>query len=189
MEKNLVIGIDCSTTSCKAIAWNPHGINIAEGRAKISTFNPKPLWYEQSAASWWQAAVKALQQVLAQVKPTQISALSISAQRETFVPVDKNNIPLRNAIVWMDERAERQLPYLEKAFGREQFHKLTGKHLSGNLSIAKIVWLQKNEPEIFYKTCKFLDVHAYLVCQLTDQLCTSWGCADPMGLFCLLTTG
>jgi len=183
MEANLVIGIDCSTTSCKAIAWNPHGKKVAEGRAKIKTYTPKPLWYEQSADSWWKATVKALQQVLQQVNQKQILGLCISAQRETFVPVDKCNKPIRNAILWMDERAEKQLQYLENSFGREQFHKLTGKYLSGNLSIAKIVWIQKNEPEVFFKTSKFLDVHAYLVYQLTDQLCTSWGCADPMGLF------
>ncbi|MFN2235451.1 MAG: FGGY-family carbohydrate kinase [Anaerolineales bacterium] len=183
MEANLVIGIDCSTTSCKAIVWNQHGKKVAEGRVKIKTFSPKPLWYEQSADSWWYATVKALQQVQQQINPNQILALCISAQRETFVPVDKSNKPIRNAILWMDERAEKQLHYLEHVFGREKFHKLTGKHLSGNLSIAKIIWLQKNEPEVFSKTSKFLDVHGYLVYQFTDQLCTSWGCADPMGLF------
>jgi hypothetical protein len=44
----------------------------------------------------------------------------------------------------MDERAGRQLDYIGMAFGRDQFHKLTGKPLSGNLSVAKIVWLQKH---------------------------------------------
>ena len=146
MEANLVIGIDCSTTSCKAIVWNPLGEKVAEGRAKIKTYTPKPLWYEQSADSWWRATVKSLQQVLQQINPKQISALCISAQRETFVPVDMSYKPIRNAILWMDERAEKQLQYLEYAFGREQFHNLTGKYLSGNLSIAKIVWLQTNEP-------------------------------------------
>lgn len=183
MEANLVIGVDCSTTSSKAIAWNPYGEKVAEGRAKIKTYTPKPLWFEQSADSWWQATIKALQQVLNQINPNQILALCVSAQRETFVPVDRSNKPIRNAILWMDERAEKQLHYIDHAFGKEQFHKITGKHLSGNLSIAKIVWLQKNEPEVFSKTSKFLDVHAYIVYQLTDQLCTSWGCADPMGLF------
>jgi xylulokinase len=109
--------------------------------------------------------------------------MCIAHQRETFVPVDENAVPLRNAILWMDERAGGQLDYLEKVFGRGQFHELTGKPLSGNLSIAKIAWLRQNDPDVFGKTRKFLDVHAFLIYCLTGEYSTSWGSADPMGLF------
>jgi len=32
MNDSLVIGVDSSTTACKAIAWNKHGQAVAEGR-------------------------------------------------------------------------------------------------------------------------------------------------------------
>ncbi len=83
----------------------------------------------------------------------------------------------------MDERAGGLLPDLSEMLGAEAFHQVTGKPLSGNLTIAKIAWLRENEPEVFQKTRYYLEVHAYLVYRLTGQFATGWGCADPTGLF------
>ena len=127
MKPDLVIGVDSSTTSCKAIVWNPAGKNIAEGRSKLSTMALKPLWHEQSAELWWRATANAFQIVVGQVNSARLAAVCIAHQRETFVPVDENGTPLRNAILWMDERAGSQLPFLAEVIGNEQFHQLTGK--------------------------------------------------------------
>ena len=183
MKPDLVVGVDCSTTSCKAIIWNPKGENIAEGRSSLPILTPKPLWHEQSAELWWRATASALQSAVRQVDSARLAAICISHQRETFVPVDENGTPLRNAILWMDERAGNQLHYLTEVIGEAQFHQRTGKPLSGNLSVAKIAWLRENEPEVFNKTRKFLDVHAFVVHRLTGTYQTGWGCVDPMGLF------
>lgn len=181
--KDLVIGIDCSTTSSKAIIWDLEGKKISEGRSGLNTLMPKPLWHEQTARSWWAATIEAIRKSIRQIEPNRLIGLCIANQRETFVPVDENGNQLRNAILWMDERAGNQLAFVEKKIGKKRFQKITGKHLSGNLSVAKIAWLREMEPEIYDKTYKFLDVQAFLVFQLTGSFKTSWGSADPMGLF------
>jgi xylulokinase len=182
-KPDLVIGIDCSTTGVKAVAWDRAGAALAVGRCSVPLLKPKPDWHEQKAEDWWSAATQALQQITAQVSPERVAALSISHQRETFVPVDEAGQPLRQAILWMDERARPLLPDLREKFGSEHFHALTGKPLSGNLTIGKIAWLQLHEPEVTQKAAYYLDVHAFLVHQLTGLFCTGWGCADPMGMF------
>jgi xylulokinase len=83
----------------------------------------------------------------------------------------------------MDVRARSLLPDLEGAIGSRRFLEMTGKPLSGNLTVLKIYWLRQNEPEIFWKTSKFLDVAGYLNYQLTGAWSTGWGIADPSGLF------
>ncbi len=90
---------------------------------------------------------------------------------------------MTNGILWMDERARELLPGLEQSFGQHEFHRLTGKRLSVNLTIAKIAWLREHRPDIFARTWKYLDVHSYLVQRLTGRACAGWGCADPTGLF------
>ena len=112
-----------------------------------------------------------------------MTALCIAHQRETFVPIDEQDQPLTNGIVWMDERARELLPGLEQALGQDNFHRLTGKRLSVNLTIAKIAWLKEYRPDIFARTCKYLDVHSFLVHRLTGLYSTGWGCADPTGMF------
>ncbi len=85
--------------------------------------------------------------------------------------------------LWLDERARELLPDLERSFASIDFHALTGKRLSVNLTIAKIAWLKEYRPECFARTAKYLDVHSFLVRQLTGFCRTGWGCADPTGLF------
>ena len=58
--KDLVIGVDASTTSVKAIAFTRSGEVVAEARAGYSMQSPKHEYFEQNPDDWWQAAVKAL---------------------------------------------------------------------------------------------------------------------------------
>jgi len=181
MER-LVIGIDSSTTACKAIAWDREGRAATEGRATYPLLQPRPNWYEQDAEAWWDGLCAALRALLAQVDPDQIDALCITHQRESFVPVDGQGRPLRNGILWLDERNREQVAFLEKQIGRVPFHQVTGKPLTTNPSVTKIAWLMQHEPELVARACKFLDAHAFLVHRLTGAFRTSIASADPMGL-------
>lgn len=185
--QDLVIGIDCSTTASKVIVWNIAGEAVAEGRCAIPLLMPQPAWHEQPAELWWTATAQALREAVSQVEPRRLAALCITHQRETFVPVDSNGQPLRNAIVWMDERCRSLLPELDRICDRDSVQRITGKPLSGNLSLAKIYWLKQNEAAVFERAFKFLDVHAFLVHKLTGYFRTGWGCVDPTGLFDMRT--
>jgi xylulokinase len=179
---DLVLGIDASTTTVKAIAWDRHGEPVAEGRSAVSLARPHPAWHEQPAQEWWQAFIRAVGEVLQRVAPQRLAALCIAHQRETFVVVDEAGLPLRPGIVWMDERARPLLPGLEAIYGREHFHRLTGKPFSGNLLPGKLAWLREHEPQTYQRIHKVLDVQAYLVHHLTGYYRTSLASADPMGL-------
>ena len=178
----LIVSIDSSTTACKAIAWDPQGRAVAEGRAAYPLLQPQPTWYEQNAEEWWQGACAAIQECLSQIDVAQVAALGITHQRETFVPVDEEGRPIRNAILWLDERSRAQVTELEERFGRDALHRLTGKPPAMTPSLPKILWLIEHEPELVARTARFLDVHAFLVHRLTGEYRTSLACADPMGL-------
>lgn len=179
----LVIGLDCSTTASKAVVWDCQGNAVARGASPLGLLTPQPAWHEQPAEDWWRSMTAAIRQAVSQVDPRRLKALCIAHQRETFVPVDAQGQPLMEGILWMDERARELVPVLERAFGQQAFHQQTGKRLSVNLTIAKIAWLREHRPEVFARTSKYLDVHAFLVQRLTGICATGWGCADPTGLF------
>ena len=182
-HKDLVIGVDASTTAVKVIVWDRQGQAVAEGRHPINLLQPHPSWHEQSAADWWWAFCSASRNALDGIDPERLGAVCIAHQRETFVLVDADGDPLRPAIVWMDERARPLLPELGALYGRQQFHRLTGKPLSGNLLPGKLSWIRQHEPDVFQRIHKVLDVHAFLVRRLTGEFRTSTASADPMGLF------
>ena len=52
MQRDLVIGIDSSTTATKAIAWDRTGAPVAEGRAAIPLAQPRPRYFEQEPEDW-----------------------------------------------------------------------------------------------------------------------------------------
>jgi sugar (pentulose or hexulose) kinase len=182
MIDHVVVGVDSSTTACKAIAWDKQGRVMAEGRASYPLLRPQPTWFEQNAEDWWNSFCAAIKDLLSQIDANKVELLCITHQRESFVPIDKQGQPIRNAILWLDERTRPQLSFLEEKIGAEKIHQISGKPLSMTPSLPKLVWLQQNEPEIIARAYKFLETHAFLIYHLTGHFRTSLACADPMGL-------
>ncbi len=97
--------------------------------------------------------------------------------------LDADGMPVRPALVWLDERAREQLPLLDAALGGTLVHRITGKPLDLTPSVGRIAWLRDHEPDNYARTAHFCDVASYLVLRLTGTLATSWASADPSGVF------
>ncbi len=181
--RDVVIGIDSSTTATKAIGWTRDGAVAGVGRCAIPLSNPGPNRYEQNPEDWWSSATTALRQLLQQVAPQRVAALAIANQRETFVPLDAQGRPVRPAIVWLDQRCHDEVAWLSGKVGADNLHRITGKPPDVAPVAYRIAWMLRCEPEQFRSTKVFADVHAYLVWRLTGTFETSWASADPLGLF------
>ncbi len=182
-NKNLVIGLDCSTTGTKAIAFDRRGRIVAAAHAPNPLFSPRPGYYEQNARDWWISARKALRTITGAVDPKRIAALAISNQRETFVPLNEDGRSIRPAIVWLDERCKDEVESFSKIIGIEAIHRITGKPADYAPVVYRLAWMKKHEPDLFHKIHKICDVHTYLAWRLTGHFRTSWASADPLGLF------
>ena len=182
-DPDLVIGLDSSTQSTKAIAWTREGEPVAEGRAPIPMATPRPGWAEQDPGDWWSAATTALTALCAQVDPARVAGLAVSNQRETVALVDAGLAPTRPAMVWLDERARSELKPFSDAFGAEALHRLTGKPVDVTPVVYRLSWLRRHEPETLDRAAQILDVHGYLTGRLTGRATASWTSADPFGVF------
>jgi xylulokinase len=178
----LVIGIDCSTTACKAIAWDKGGRAVAEGRAPLNEIRPRPLYSEQEAEGWWDATTATLRDLMGKVGADEVVGICITHQRESFAPVDDANRPLRNAILWDDGRAQRQLDELGERFGHDSLHKRTGRGPSLTQAFPKLLWVVQDDRALTERAYKFMDVHGFLVQRLTGEWTTSLASADSFGL-------
>jgi sugar (pentulose or hexulose) kinase len=182
-NQELVIGLDSSTTATKAIAWRRDGSIAGSGRSGIPLARLRSNRFEQNAEDWWISFCSALKQLCAQVDPGSVVAISISNQRETFVPLDADGKPVRPAIVWLDQRCEDEVEWLAERVGRDKIHQITGKPPDMAPVAYRIAWMLRHEPELFRKTRMFADVHTYLAWRLTGAFRTSWASADPLGMF------
>lgn len=182
-SRDLVVGIDSSTQSTKAIAWTRDGRAEAEGRAPLELSNPKLYHFEQDPESWWTACVAALKELLSTVSPDRIAGIAISNQRETVAFLDERGQALRPGILWLDERARQEVEDLSAKLGAETIHRITGRYPDITPCVYSYLWIKRHEPEVFAKTACFADVQAFLVNRLSGALKTGWISADPMGLF------
>lgn len=178
MSADLVIGVDCSTTACKAVVWDRTGKAVATGRRSYGLSHVRSGWVEQNAADWWTATSAAIAEAVKQVGGERIAALAITHQRETFVCLDDKGEAIRPAITWMDIRATAEV----EEFGSDDVHRITGKPPNPTPAWYKLLWLKKHEPETILRTAHVVDVAGYLIQKLTGEWATSWACADPLGL-------
>jgi xylulokinase len=178
MTRDLVIGVDCSTTAAKAVIWDVNGKAIATARRSYELDHVRSGWVEQNATDWWTATSAAIYDAVAQVGGDRIAAIAITHQRETFVCLDHSGKPIRPAMTWMDIRANFEV----EEYGSDDVHRITGKPPNPTPAWYKLLWLKKHEPETIARTAHVVDVAGYLVQKLTGEWVTSWACADPLGL-------
>jgi xylulokinase len=90
-------------------------------------------------------------------------------------------------MVWMDERGRPDVDLLEAALGRARLLEITGKIPGPLPCLYSIHWMKWQEPDLYRRTARFLDVHGYLAWCLTGAFKTSWASADPTALLDLKT--
>ena len=183
MTEHLVVGLDCSTTGTKAIAVDRNGAVEAYAHEAIPTHSPKPHYYEQDPNDWWCSIHHTLNALTRQISPERISALAVSNQRETFVPLGTNGKCLRPAIIWLDERCKDEVESFSRQVGQKRIHRITGKPADYAPVVYRLAWMKKHEPELFRNIEMICDVHSYTTWKLTNAFKTSWASADPLGLF------
>lgn len=159
-----VVAADCGTTGSKAMVFDLKGTPVASGYQEYGLVFPNPGWVDQDPQMLFETCVKVIGLAVEQsnIAPSDIIALSLSTQRCTLVPVDADGRALRNAISWQDNRTDKQCDIIRERIGADEFYDQTGLPVANVWSLPKIMWLHENEPELFARTHKFVNVQAYL---------------------------
>ena len=180
----VVIGIDSSTQSTKALAWDRSGRAVASGSAPIAMSNPCHDRFEQDPVDWWRSFCGAVRECLRQIDGRAVEALSIAHQRETVAFLDHRGDAIRPAILWLDERSRDNVASLGKSVGVDTVHRITGRYPDLTPTIYKLDWMRRHEPDVFARTTCFVDVQGYLGQRLVGgPFRTGWLSADSFGLF------
>ena len=167
-----LLGLDLGTTAIKIAVFDVTGKEIASANHEYELVTPGPGIVELPAETYWDTFCGGLKEVMeaGDIAKEDLLALSISAQSETMIPVDRNGIPVRNAIVWMDTRAQDQAECLSAMFPKKRINEVTGQ--TDMLAIwpcSKILWMKENEPEIFARVSKFLLIEDYFLYRFTGK--------------------
>ena len=148
---SLVLGLDVSTTATKAVLLDAEGGVRAVGASEYAYETPRPLWSEQDPALWWQATVAAIGDALAAagVEGDAVEVIGLTGQMHGLVALDSKDRVLRPAILWNDQRTAAECDLIRELVGRERLIAVTGNDALPGFTAPKLLWVQRNEPEVW----------------------------------------
>ena len=151
-----LLGIDLGTTGCKAGVFGLNGGCIAQAYREYDMLHPQSGWSELDSSAVWEKTKEVIAEVAAKTAHDPVTALSVSAFGEAFVPVSKERKLLDNSILCVDDRGAEYVDRIAEKFGREELYKINPNLLGPNYSMPKLLWLRENRPEIFHQADYFL---------------------------------
>ncbi|MFM0728695.1 xylulokinase [Paraburkholderia strydomiana] len=180
-----LLGIDIGTSACKAIAVDRQGNVTAKALVGYPAVSLQPGWAEQDPAHWWDAAQRAVEQVLAALPDRRaIEGIGLSGQMHGLTPLDENGEVLRPAILWCDQRAAPQCDDITaRAGGLEGLLRLVQNRMLPGFTAGKLLWMREHEPALFARMRHMLNPKDYLRYRLTGEFVTDVSDASGTGLF------
>ena len=179
----LYIGVDLGTSAVKLLLMDETGaIRKIVSREYPLSF-PHPGWSEQDPEDWLNAALDGICALTADIDKSQVAGIGCGGQMHGLVALDKDDKVLRPAILWNDGRTAEETKYLNTVIGKETLSRYTANIAFAGFTAPKLLWMRKNEPELFARIDKIMLPKDYLNYMLTGVHCTDVSDASGMLLF------
>jgi xylulokinase len=180
------IGIDVGTGGTRALLVDARG-RVAAGftAAHEEMRMERPLWAEQRPENWWDASRQAIRGALAQagISGSAVRGIGLSGQMHGLVVLDQSNQVIRPALIWCDQRSQRQVDGINQTLGREKVLEYTANPVLTGFTLPKLLWVRDNEPANFARVRHLLLPKDYLRFQLTGEYATEVSDASGTSLF------
>jgi xylulokinase len=180
-----IIIYDFGTSSVKTCLFHIDSeIHLAAGStAEYGLYISDDGGAEQDTEEWWAALCSTTRDVLkkSDVKPQEIEGMAFCSQMQGAVFVDENGSALRRPMNYLDQKGCKEY---KNCMGRGVI-KVSGCSLykllrnlrvnyAGSTSakdpVWKYKWVENNEPDVFKKINKWLDIGDYLTSRCTGRI-------------------
>ncbi|MFD8010639.1 xylulokinase [Streptomyces sp. NPDC058955] len=181
VSRSVVIGVDSSTQSTKAVAVDTTtGEVLGLGRAPHTVTGTGGA-RESDPDQWWTALVAAVRAAVrdAGVAPEAVTALAVAGQQHGLVALGADRRPLRPALLWNDTRSAPQAVALtDRLGGPKAWLDRTGSVPVASMTAAKWQWLRDHEPHHAEATAAVRLPHDLLTERLSGEALTDPGDAS-----------
>jgi xylulokinase len=180
----LVAGIDSSTTATKVEVRDVDTGRVV-GRGASPHPPTQPPRSEQAPSAWWAAFTAAWR---AAGEPD-VAAISAAGQQHGMVVLDEQREVVRPAKLWNDTESAPDAAWLIEQLGggRAAWAEACGVVPVASITITKLSWLHRTEPESWRRLAHVLLPHDWLTLRLTGRLVTDRGDASGTGYWSAAT--
>ena len=160
------MGIDIGTTSVKTAVFDER----LEQRVSLNadyTLDAHGDIVEFDGEAYWRIVEGEMDKAR---KELAVDALAIDTQCETLILTDENGIPVRPAIVWLDNRATEEAELITARFGHKRVYEVTGQpEITATWPACKLLWVKRHEPEVWAKVKKVFLLEDWILYKMTGQ--------------------
>ncbi|HHW02621.1 MAG TPA: FGGY-family carbohydrate kinase [Thermoanaerobacterales bacterium] len=167
----IVIGIDIGTQGVRNIAVDESGKKICIAHEELQPFTSiNRGWKEQNPKDWERAFRICFKKLLEGIKIqgyslSEVKAISVDGTSGTIIPIDNNNLPLMNAIMYNDSRAGEETEHIKSL--TVNFSDKVGYSFNSSFALPKILWIKENLQEVYQNTWKFIHQTDFIVGVMT----------------------
>lgn len=174
----MYIGIDLGTSAVKLLLMDKQGTVIRTVSKEYPLIFPQENWIEQDPDKWVEATFEGLKDISTGFEK-EIKSISFSGQMHGLVILDSSNTVIRPAILWCDQRTEKECEFLNNEIS-ENIIELTGNIALTGFTAPKILWVKNNEPKNFKKIHKIMLPKDYIAFKLSGVYSTDVSDASGM---------
>lgn len=165
-----LLALDCGTQSLRAMLFAKDGTLLHKVKIEYEPYqSPRPGWAEQDAELYWASLCEAVGILKLEAREPfdAIRGVGVTAVRDTLVFLDRAGAPLRPAITWLDTRKARTV-YKPIWFKRLAFWAVGMlEAVQKTQKECRASWVRQEQPEIWARTAKILQVSGFLNHRLT----------------------
>ena len=145
----------------------------------------KPMWAEQDPDDWWRAGQAAIAGVLhaAGADSNSVAGIGLTGQMHGLVLLNAQNKVIRPALIWCDQRSQKQVDFVNAKLGKEAVLRFTANPVLTGFTLPKLLWVRDNEPQKFEAVRKVLLPKDYLRYKLTGEFATDVSDASGTSMF------
>lgn len=170
----VLLGIDFGSGGCKITAVNEDGLVLGSASVEYPTIYKNPNWSEQCPDDWYAAMVKALASLKQQEVPLmQTVAISFDGSTHNAVLLDEQMKPVRNTIMWTDQRSVQQCQELKEKL-LDKIFSTAYQYPTPTWTLPQLMWLRCHEPETLKKVKHILFVKDYVRYLVTGRAVTDY---------------
>ncbi len=185
-ENSMILAVDIGTTGMKMGVFHV----IDEALSPVRQFSQEyevniyndGLFGDIEQDKWKQAFVagcKAMEGVTGDV-----DVISLSGTTPGLTAMNKNGEALHPAILMLDQRSRKQARFIIDTVGLTDLLETTANMpVAGGCSLASILWIKENHPDIFDRTYKFGHSNTYIAHWLTGAFAIDPSSASLTALY------
>lgn len=168
--KHQAIGVDIGTTGVKAALIEIDGRLLGSATVEHDLHSLHAGWAEEDPVDWIAGTIAALRQLvlLPEFDPAGVAAIGVSGMVPAMVLLDTAGNPVRPSIQQNDARSIAEVDELKSRLDQERLYQRTGGYTNQQHIAPRLLWVQRNEPEVWQRTKTILGSYDLVTAWLCD---------------------